>query len=259
MEYNEQLRRKFKWDARQSIRAKFWPTMGVSLLLMIPTGLISIIYQYQIPSSEELTYLPLSVMMPKILLALGLFLLAVLFICVPLEFGAKRYFVARARNQEVPVGMVFSCFGDGKSYVTSLKLAIAIFVRSLGWIALEIAGCVVLVIAGVFAEINSLLLAITAIAICALSLWINVKIRRYDGAYIRLIDDPEMSAWQAVKECARTFYNHNWELFVFDLSFIGWELLTLITLGIAGIYLSAYSEMAFVNYFDALRCNELSR
>ena len=44
---------------------------------------------------------------------------------------------------------------------------------------------------------------------------------------------------------------------MFDLSFIPWMLLGIITFGIGMIYLEVYLNMAFVDYFDALRQHEL--
>lgn len=265
MEYHAQLRKTFKASARQSIRGNFWTTMGVSVLMLIPSCLISVVYQLQLPDGIE-SFVYVQGMGTKILLATVTFLLALVFVCVPIEFGAKRYFVACARGQTASLGMIFSCFGNGKSYVTSIKLAIAILFRSLGWYILEMAiGAVAgLLFVGFdsharVSAVNVFVIAAAAAVLAAVSLWIGVKIRRYDGAYIRVIDEPQLGAWKATGECADAFRNHNWELVVFDFSFIGWILLTVVTLGIAGIYYYAYVEIAFVNYFDTLRCNEMSR
>ena len=159
--------------------------------------------------------------------------------------------------------MVFQCFGDGASYITSIKIMLSIFVRSLGWALLEGAAAAVLVVFVSFElytySMDTTAMAITlllALLLIAVSLVVTVKVRRYDGTYIRMIDDPTQSPWRVSGECAATFREHNWELLVFDLSFILWWLGTIVTLGIVGIYTSAYSGIAFVNYFDALRLHE---
>lgn len=232
--------------------------MGAVLLVMLPSLLVSVIYNQGMKGSVE--------RIPMILL---IYIAVLIFVVVPLSFGAMHYYVARARGQMVPVSTIFVCFGDGTQYKNSLRLCFAILGRSILWALLEgvVAGVWAAVIVVTIAEpifYNSvpsgtsilLFLAATLVMI-VVSVFISVKIRRYDGAYIRLIDDPTMSAWQAAGECADTFRGHNWELMVFDLSFIPWMLLSVITLGIASIYLEAYLNMAFVNYFDALRQHEL--
>lgn len=258
MAYDAQLRKQFKRAARTSLSQAFWPAMGAVLLTMLPSLLLSIIYERGVNGSSG-----------QIMTVMVIYILALIFVVVPLSFGAMHYYVARARGQLVPVSTIFICFGDGTQYKNSLKLCFSIFGRSILWALLE--G----VVTGIWAAVvifsivepvyyNStqdgvaivLLLAATLVMI-VVSIFVSVKIRRYDGAYIRLIDDPSMSAWQATGECADTFRGHNWELMIFDLSFIPWMLLGIITLGIGLIYLEAYLNMAFVNYFDALRQHEL--
>jgi len=45
---------------------------------------------------------------------------------------------------------------------------------------------------------------------------------------------------------------HKWDLFVLDLSFIGWILLCLLTCGIGFIFLAPYMEMAHVEFYREL-------
>lgn len=259
MAYDAQLRKQFKWSAKGNLAQAFWPAMGASILAMLPGALISIIYNQEISRLDA----------GRMMLFLLVYVAALIFIVVPLQFGAMHYFTARARGQLVPVTTIFTCFGEGQQYKNALKLCFSIFFRSIGWIVLEIAAavpwCWVLVDEMIYVATTGndprpgtfTKLLVLSLVFIVVTLLVNVKIRRFDGAYIRLIDDPDMSAWQATKECAITFRRHNWELFVFDLSFFPWVLLTLITLGIVGIYLQAYMNMAFVNYFDALRQHEL--
>ena len=48
---------------------------------------------------------------------------------------------------------------------------------------------------------------------------------RYRMAIYLLLEHPEMSAMQCIRESKRLMKGHKWELFVLDLSFIGWALL----------------------------------
>lgn len=254
MAYSAQLRKNFKADARERIHQRFWPTMGAVILAMIPEGLITLIYR-SANSRQALGMATISML---------IYIAAAIFILPPITMGIWTYYVARARGQESSPAMVFQCFGDGKSYTNSIKIMFSIFVRSLGWAALEVVVMVpwvVLVAYLAFEEGSAqgslwIALLVLSVLLIVVSLLVNVKIRRYDGTYIRMIDNPTQSAWAVSGECAQTFRGHNWELLVFDLSFILWALGTVITLGIVGIYTTAYMGVAFVNYFDALRLHE---
>lgn len=52
-----------------------------------------------------------------------------------------------------------------------------------------------------------------------------IAIYRYRMAIYLLLEHPEMSALDCISESKRLMMGHKWELFVLDLSFIGWALL----------------------------------
>ena len=45
---------------------------------------------------------------------------------------------------------------------------------------------------------------------------------------------------------------HKWDLFVMSLSFLGWEILSLFTLGILQLWLSPYKNMTYINAYHSL-------
>ena len=51
-----------------------------------------------------------------------------------------------------------------------------------------------------------------------------------------LADRPELSATEAIDESRRLMNGHKWEVFVLDLSFLGWGLLSVVTLGLVGLF-----------------------
>lgn len=252
MTCNSDARRAYKKQARADIRVKFWPTMGAVILELIPIVLIGMIMQIGIrglseyPTMEELL---------RVYKYLVIYVLAAFLIGGPITFGAKHYFVSRARGEQSSVSQVLICFTSFKKYVTALKLGLCILVRSLGWLALLYAVIFVTAIPVILIKSDIFLVIYMIVWIAVLvvmMLFVIVKVRRYDGAFICMIDTPDASVWEAVKACAPIFEGHNWELLIFDLSFILWELLSVITLGIVGIYTTAYTEIAFVHYFDDL-------
>lgn len=55
-----------------------------------------------------------------------------------------------------------------------------------------------------------------------------------------LLDRPELSATDAIKESEKMMNGHKMDLFILDLSFIGWILLSMLTCGILVLYVEPY-------------------
>ena len=68
-----------------------------------------------------------------------------------------------------------------------------------------------------------------------------------------LKDNPEMKNNAAIEESMRMMDGHKLELFILDLSFIGWALLSLLTCGIGFLWLAPYMNMARVNFYEDLK------
>ena len=77
---------------------------------------------------------------------------------------------------------------------------------------------------------------------------------RYRMAIYLLLDNPEMGVMACLDESKRMMSGHKWELFVLDLSFIGWWLLTAIPyIGYAvSIWTTPYIKTTYVLYYMAL-------
>ncbi len=65
-------------------------------------------------------------------------------------------------------------------------------------------------------------------------------------------DNPELSAMDAIKKSREIMKGHKWELFVLDLSFIGWILLACLTMGIGFIFLQPYIDTAHAEFYREL-------
>ena len=78
---------------------------------------------------------------------------------------------------------------------------------------------------------------------------------RYRMALYLLLDHPEMSVMQCIRESKQMMKGHKGELFVMDLSFIGWAILESIPgLGYAvQVWTTPYISMSYVLYYEALR------
>ena len=78
-----------------------------------------------------------------------------------------------------------------------------------------------------------------------------IAMYRYRMAIYLLLEHPEMSVMDCIRESKRLMKGHKWELFVFDLSFIGWALLIGFVDGFGaslGITLLGVSVLGYVGY-----------
>ena len=89
----------------------------------------------------------------------------------------------------------------------------------------------------------------------SLLLFIPGYIKSYSYAMTPYIlkDNPEMKNNAAIEESMRMMDGHKLKLFLLDLSFIGWALLSLLTCGIGFLWLAPYMNMARVNFYEDLK------
>ena len=65
--------------------------------------------------------------------------------------------------------------------------------------------------------------------------------------------DSDIKVDKVLKDSADLMKGHKWDYFVFSLSFIGWILLCVITIGIALVYVEAYILVAEALYYEELK------
>ena len=67
-------------------------------------------------------------------------------------------------------------------------------------------------------------------------------------------ENPDMTARQAIGLSRRMMQGHKWECFVFELSFIGWDVLGILTLGLSDVlFTNPYKMACFTRYYARLR------
>ena len=122
-----------------------------------------------------------------------------------------------SRDETAEIGNLFDGFG--------------LFFRVL-WLA---------ILQGLFVFLWSLLLVVPGI----------IAAYRYRQALYLLLDHPEKSAWQCLRESATVMRGHKWELFMLDLSFLGWMLLSAMFAPVS-IWLDPYRAITNANYYNRL-------
>lgn len=68
-----------------------------------------------------------------------------------------------------------------------------------------------------------------------------------------LDDHPEIGAWEASRRSQVMMRGYKWRLFLLDLSFIGWFLLSILTLGIGLLWLIPYFSTARAAFYNDLK------
>lgn len=76
-----------------------------------------------------------------------------------------------------------------------------------------------------------------------------IKSLSYAMTPFLLAEHPELTANQAIRRSMELMDGHKWDLFVLGLSFIGWDLLNALTLGIGSFWLNPYKNAAYAAFY----------
>lgn len=79
---------------------------------------------------------------------------------------------------------------------------------------------------------------------------------RYSMVFYILSDNPEIGAMEALKRSKEMMMGFKWKLFCLQLSFIGWALLGILTLGIGYLWLIPYIYGATANFYENLKATQ---
>lgn len=143
-----------------------------------------------------------------------------IFLKNPLVVGANGFFISNA---------------DGEGELSNLGLA---FRSNYKQIVLG------MFLKGAFSFLWSLLLIVPGI----------IKAYEYRMIPYILADNPEIKQRDAFELSKKMMYGNKWRAFVLDLSFIGWQFLNLITIGILGIfYVNPFKMQTDANLYLALK------
>ena len=73
----------------------------------------------------------------------------------------------------------------------------------------------------------------------------------YSMTYYILDEHPDMKPMEAIRRSKELMRGHKWEFFCLQFSFIGWWILSILTLGIGFLFLSPYIEQAnYIFYYN---------
>ena len=86
-----------------------------------------------------------------------------------------------------------------------------------------------------------------------------IKAYAYSMGFFVLADRPDLSANECRKRSMYLMKGHKWQLFCLDFSFIGWYLLSLLTLGILSFWVVPYHMTARAEFYQELLKDEEQR
>ena len=159
------------------------------------------------------------------LIAIGATIAIDVLILNPIEVGCKRFFT-RNLNQKANVSEVAYPFDN--NFMTVVKTTFLRDLYTFLWLLL-------LIIPGI------------------------VKMYEYRMIPYILADHPELSSKEVFDKSKEMMRGQKWHAFVLDLSFIGWEILSLLTLGLLGtFYVTPYRNMTNAALYEKLEYGRLA-
>lgn len=181
----------------------------------------------------------------RVALYLVLEILISLYTCV-MQFGYTSYGLRLSRWEQPGYRNLmdgFSMFGR----VIGMNILVAVFTW-LWTMLVMIPYIVVMILAGIF---ESPALTVLAVLLCIVAVIFGVSVTyRYRLAFYFLLDHPDWGVMQCIRESKQAMKGRKWSLFVLDLSFIGWYLLSACTLGIVGLWVSPYVGASEANFYS---------
>ncbi|MGA9175075.1 MAG: DUF975 family protein [Thermoactinomyces sp.] len=139
-----------------------------------------------------------------------------------LTLGTSLIFLNICRNQPAHIGQLFKYFTNGE-----------LFTRGIMWYVLQ----------SIYLILWSLLFFIPGI----------IKWYSYSMTPYILIDHPELPVNEAITKSREMMNGHKLELFALQFSFIGWSLLSMLTLGLGFIWLIPYYYATEAQFYRKIK------
>ena len=229
-----------KANARQALQGRYWRSFWVTLVLaLLGGGASGINVNYNInnmgssPQQTAEQFYDMPALAAPLVLAVfsAAFIVLVLailwdvFLSAPLQVGGCRYFM-ESRQAPSPFSTLFSVFRT--PYLNVVK---------------------VLFLSGLKISVGFLLLVVPGIywAYC------------YALVPYLLAENPYLTTTRAMELSKQMMYGEKFHYFVLQLSFIGWYLLCMLTLGIGLFFLTPYTQATFAEFYAAMRAKALAQ
>lgn len=223
-----------KENAKAVLRVSYWKAFLVSLIFVLSSGSNIFTYHFGGGDFEALfNNISSSLSLPILTMLLGVLLsasvagaLISILVFGPLEVGVQHYFL-ESTQMRFSLGNIVRGF-TGKRYRNIVTTMLLRSIYQFLWYLL-------LIIPGI------------------------VKSYSYAMVPFLLAENPGIPPSRALEMSMAMTEGHKWQMFVLDLSFIGWFLLGTIPLGIGILFVNPYYHTTSAQLYVALRAIALDR
>lgn len=188
-----------------------------------------------------------------------------------ISYGIYRFFMNLIRGNNYQTENLFSGFKYfGKNFLVQLIIGIFTFMWSIAvYIPAVILMTIILIIGTSGSQtshsyipslqwnIGIVVLVVIILLVCAAIIYIITA--RYSMTFLILNDNENFAVMEAIEASKTMMEGHKVRYFLLNISFIGWDILSLITLGIGYLWLRPYKYAARTSFYVDLIGNEKSK
>ena len=187
--------------------------------------------------------------------------IATIVINIPLIFGLVSSFFKLKKGEEVKFYdfLILGFKNFGRSWKVAgnilLKMWLPILLYIVAIVIITI-GATIGITAGLVAKSTAVLVityVVCAIIFIAAFAFMFIKSLNYTVAYIVACDNVELSAKEAVEESEKLMKGYRGKYVLLQLSFIGWAILSILTIYIGLLWLIPYMQMASICFYEYIK------
>ncbi|EEL85220.1 TPA: DUF975 family protein [Bacillus nitratireducens] len=169
------------------------------------------------------------------------------------SYGYTNVLLQISKRDDAKVDHLFEGFRGFKRMMKTMWAMLAILLYTGIWIPMLLLG-----LFAFFGEEGNTSFAIAFFVLLAISIvGMIVMYFSYAMTYYVMIENPDYSVSQAMKESKNLMKGHKLDLFLLWLSFIGWAILAIFTLGIGFLWLSPYVGTTTAHFYRYIAKGEL--
>ena len=150
-----------------------------------------------------------------------LYFVSLIAVLLPLNYGYLMTFLRFSRGENLAVENLFAMF-KGDYYKKSVVLGLLVGIYTLLW---------------------TLLLIVPGL----------IKALSYALAPYIMIDNPELSAEEAICKSMKMMEGHKMDLFLIQLGYVGLGLLSMLLLGIPLLWLMPYYQVVYAKFYEEIK------
>lgn len=220
-------RQTIKQNAKEALRFRYWPIIGVELIAAALTGSASLGFSFRFSNRESMETMLNNPHFRAVL--------ATLFaVSIAASIAGILYMILFGNVITVGnAGVRLKAYRKEPFKIVDLFSGLKAYKKNIGTMALYT-------------------LFITLGFMCFFVPGIIVALGLYEVPYM-LAEDPNISGMEAIRRSWENMKGHKGELFVLHLSFIGWILLTILTFGVLAIfYAGPYMSLAEAGFYRGM-------